>query len=209
VNRTGGLWFSSKERTDRGVFATTPGIVFVKSHLYSSLAADGSRNPALELDYSKVKSLADPIIDKIVPAARVAPIASVSPDELEVWHRFFFNQPKWAPDFIGQIDEIRNFPDRIEQVLASLEAEIGHTTPAHLRQQVTEEGVIERIRRNAIVGSPFDATPMVMEVLRARGLVIRSQAVRPNPSCCGATPWQGWALGMAHRLRIPRSSFGF
>jgi len=188
VNDSGGLWFYSKERPDRGIVATKPGNVFVEGHLYSSVEADGSKNPALELHYSKVESLTDPIIEKMVLSARSRRVPSLSPTELEIWNHFFFYQQKRVPDFFGEIEDIKNFSDRIEEVLASLEAEIGRPIPAHLRQQVTDEDAVERLKKNAIVGSLFDPATMVMEVLQARGLVIAVPRRETKSFVLGSNP---------------------
>lgn len=59
----------------------TPNGVFWKPHFYTSRTADGKKDTTLEDDFSKLESNTDPIIEKIVDAARVGKKPNLSDNE--------------------------------------------------------------------------------------------------------------------------------
>jgi len=187
VNETGGLWFYSKERPEKGVIATKPGNIFVEGHLYSTLEADGERDPAVELFYSRLESEAEHVVEKLVQAARSGGPLHLTPDELEIWHHFVFYQQKRVPDFFGRVSDSESFPSQLEEILTHIEARRG-PIPAHLRQQVTEKDTMERLRKNALVGSLSVPSQMVQEALQSRGLAIAVPKQRNKAFVLGSNP---------------------
>jgi len=64
------LYVFDKARPEKGVeYLTTKG-VFWEPHFYTSRTVDGEKDTTLEDDFAKLESDADPIVEKIVSAAR-------------------------------------------------------------------------------------------------------------------------------------------
>jgi Protein of unknown function (DUF4238) len=65
----GRLFFFDKSRPEKGVLESTPGGLFVEKHLYSSIAKDGTRDAALEKQFSKLEDRAHPMVtcSRLIP----------------------------------------------------------------------------------------------------------------------------------------------
>lgn len=84
------LFSFDKSHPEKRVFESSPKSIFFERDLYSLLAKDGTRNAALEMQFSKLESRARAIIGKIIEAAQAGRLAALSPEEKVVWDQFFY-----------------------------------------------------------------------------------------------------------------------
>lgn len=171
VNADGGLWVYNKEHPNRGIIPLNIEDTFVVGHLYSTVEADGSRDPALEEFFSSFESDTNWIIEKIVLAARQRANPQLSFSEFETWTRFFIYQQKRVPDFFKPISDNEVTPERIETIVDKYEASFG-PVPAEIREQVKSRESVKRLKQNSLVASLRDPSPMVEQALQGKGLAL-------------------------------------
>src|SRR3954451_18882078 len=94
----GRLYFFDRRRPQDGVRRTTSGNLFCEGHLYSEIAEDGTKNPALEDYFSAVEGQVEAIIEKAVLAARQDGPPNFTQTERTLWDHFFVLQFKRVPD---------------------------------------------------------------------------------------------------------------
>ena len=87
ANAEGILHFFRKEQVADGVRAASPGDLFVKNHLYSSVDKEKRKDPALELWFSKLETKISPLIRRILVEARRDKVYSLTREEKEDWKR--------------------------------------------------------------------------------------------------------------------------
>jgi hypothetical protein len=155
VNADGGLWVFNKKQPDRGVIPLMPKDTFVVGHLYSTVEADGSRDPALEEYFSTIESDANWIIEKMVLAARQRVNPQLSLSEFETWTRFFIYQQKRVPDFFKAISNNEVTAERIDTIINEYEVAVG-PVPAEIREQFKSRESVERCKQNSLVGAIRD-----------------------------------------------------
>ena len=187
ADKNGALWFFDKNRPERGIIASKPGNIFVEGHLYSIVEADGSKDVSVEVFYSRIESLADPIVERIVLAAREGRNPDLSPEEFSIWCHFFYYQQKRVPDFYSKLEDLQKFPQRLEEAIAEYEAEFGRI-PAEIRERFNAPNEIERMRKNAIVRSLATPGEMILDVLHSRGIVIAIPKQKSKSFLLGSYP---------------------
>jgi hypothetical protein len=170
VDQEGRLCAFNKTVPNGSVFATHPGKLFIKSHLYSSLGRDGVRNTAMEQWFSALEGKADRVIEKIVTAARAAQTPELNAEEVENWLRFFMLQWKRVPDLHLTVTTEAEVNADFEALVAKLRLVFP------LRSKELEEysrpDVRQRMIQNARVGILSAPADDVMEALHSRGIAV-------------------------------------
>lgn len=170
VDADGFLHAYDKSRPDDGVCGRQPKNLFVEGHRYSSIRPDGSRDPALENRLAVLEGQADPIMERIVQAARRNRLPGLTADELDVWSRYFVIQWKRVPDLHLEITPDAEAGADVRRLIGELRAMFPHRA-AELDVMETPEAIWRTVQ-NARVSSLESMSDEVEQALRARGIAI-------------------------------------
>jgi hypothetical protein len=89
VDGKGRIFYLNKRASTKGVLSTKNlKNLFLETHIYSSVAKDGTKNAALETYFSGIEGKANLVIEKIVSAARTSRLPQLSSAEKDVWDIF-------------------------------------------------------------------------------------------------------------------------
>lgn len=97
---------------------TVVGNLFCEGHLYSEIANDGTKNPALEDYFSVLEGRIDAIIEKAVTAARQDKHPSFTQAERTLWDYFFILQYKRVPDVHHRVGSLREADAELDRIFA-------------------------------------------------------------------------------------------
>ncbi len=125
-------WLHSYNKLDseKTVRKARPDSIFVRSHYYSELETDGSRDATMENWLSKLEDSVSPVLDKVIEAVAHNRLPNLKAAEKHIWTRFFLTQWRRVPDlhdqtkddfasqwFDGIIDSIKEeFPNRDSEI---------------------------------------------------------------------------------------------
>ena len=129
TNQEGKLYVYDRCHPEKGIQKKDPKKTFVRRHLYTQVKEDGTRDVDVETKFlAPLESDVSSVIEKIVNAARRGPPPNLSPDEKDIWVKFFYNMFVRVPetrdkykeeirqetlreiDFIGQNRPLSNCP---------------------------------------------------------------------------------------------------
>jgi hypothetical protein len=181
----GKLFFSDKSRPEKGVLAGTPRDLFVKNHLYSLIAKDGTRNTSLEKQFSKLENRAHPIIGKIITAAQKGRLAGLSQSEKETWDEFYYLQWSRVPDVHQNV--LSDFHEIFALSTKRFERELRPLTSEE-RMALEDPKVLARIERNARVKALGNAEGEALDLVRARGIRVGVIVVPNAELVIGSNP---------------------
>lgn len=176
VDSEGWLHAFSRVRADRSVYPVRPAKLFVEKHLYSETHADGSLDVETERAFSRLEHRVDPIIEKIIAAARVGRRPELSPEETTLWQFFVVMQWKRVPDLHLTVTTDDELAGTFDELLAELRA-----SQPHLIEEIDKLATYpqrKRMMKNARVGALGGVSQEVMDAMRSRGLAI---AVSDDP----------------------------
>ncbi len=150
ANQEGKLFVYDKHHPDKGVQKKDPKKTFVRRHFYSQEEEDGTRDVSVETQFlAPLESDASPVLEKITNAARRGNPPNLSPDEKDIWVRFFYNlfvrvpetrtnyKEELRQEILREIDFIRQF-----RPLTDLE-----------QSMIDDEETMERLFRNSSIQS--------------------------------------------------------
>lgn len=169
VDHDGWLYAYDERHLDIGIRRTKPRDVFVEGHLYSQIAANGAKDVALELAFSKLEGEIDPVIEKIVTAARQREKPSLTPDEKRAWDIFFYYQWKRVPDRRSRTEF--NFEESLNETVREYEAKVRPLTASE-RASIESPAEKARLLQNAWVTATGLAGEDALDALAQRGLGI-------------------------------------
>ena len=170
VDEDGWLHAFSTRRADKQVYRVRPEKLFFENHLYSGIGEDGSRLVETERMLSQLESLADPVIEKIVRAAREGIRPGLTSLELDVWYYFLVMQWKRVPDLHLTVTPDQEVHDTLDGLIADLRQGRPQFSEA-LDDLASPEGRA-RMVKNARVGVLQSVSDQVIVALRSRGLAI-------------------------------------
>lgn len=156
ANQDGRLYFFDKRIPDRGVQLSTPRNLFVKSHLYTYMHKNGTKDVGVETSLSNLEGQANSIINKIVDAARERKTPNLTQAEKKTWSKYSYIQWNRVPDVRKRIGADEVPEEWIPQMLRDLGG--------------MEE--VNRIRNNAWVESILDPGISILTILMKKGLGI-------------------------------------
>lgn len=170
IDDAGWLHAFSKKRADGRVYPVRPEKLFVEKHLYSETDADGSRNPEMERTLGRLETLADPVVERMVEAARHGRSPNLNPAELDVWCYFFAIQWRRVPDLHLTVTPDDDVNASFDALVADLRLSQPHLTAELDRLDTPDER--QRMVHNARVGVLERVSGEVLDALRCRGLAI-------------------------------------
>ena len=99
ADRDGILYVFDKRFPHKGVQKRTPRNLFVEGDLYTQLDEKGIKDVSVETEFlAPLDGKANPVIAKIVSAARRGNPPNLSPDEKDFWMKFSYIQFKRVPE---------------------------------------------------------------------------------------------------------------
>ena len=175
----GWLHAYSRKRPDGSVYRSRPANLFLEGHLYSFQTHDGSKVSTMEEHLGLLEDAADPVISRIVEAARRNSRPELNREERVTWAEFLAVQWRRVPDLHLTVTT----DAEVERSLDDLMAELRETQP-HLSDELDALNMPENRRRTikrARVDSLAAVSEEVMDAIDSRGLaiaVIRQPAKR-------------------------------
>jgi hypothetical protein len=147
-----------------------PAELFYKKHLYSTVSAQGIKDPAVELELSRFETDAARVVHKIVQAALSEKVPQLSADEKQVWYAFLHLQWRRTPEaqiaacsdseLLQMFDETCN---EVRQLLPARATEIDALSSPEAKLRTVRNVRVESLRQ---------ASERVMSVLARRGISV-------------------------------------
>lgn len=192
ISKVGKVWV--RRTSDGAVWQAKPESVYVERHRYSTIAANGRRDPQLELDYAVLEGAARPVVDKLIADGRAGRSATTSPNEKAVWDEFLYQQMKRVPAMTDQLSSIQSWQDRIESAVSAMEARGLVIDEATLAEFRSPEGMA-RLAQNATVRALSQSSPAIRALLATSHLELGKAA--PGTSfVLGSRPVAGAGRGI-------------
>ena len=169
------LYVFDKRFPHKGVQKRTPRNLFVEGDFYTQFDDKGNKDVSVETEFlAPLEGKANPVIERIVSAARRGDPPNLSPDEKDVWVRFSYNQfvrvPEKREKYKEEIlEEIRNEIDFIRQFRPLTDRELSI---------LDDEERLERLWRNSSVQNARVTSVKVAGVLSEKRIGV---AVIRNP----------------------------
>jgi hypothetical protein len=170
TDTNGLLHFFNKQTPERGVQTTTPRNLLVRTHLYSKIRSDGSRDTSLEERYAKLEGVVSPVLDQIAAAVLRRNLPIIPESTRLVLNHFVYEQIRRVPDFHEKIMPIASAELAVEEAVAEFETKYRKLTPEE-REETFRPKEIQEFRQNARVGALSRHSPAVLSALRAKGLL--------------------------------------
>ena len=79
------------------IFSTVPDNVLAESHLYTQRDAHGKKDVSVEKELSRLEGLVQPVVEKIINAARMREKPELAPSEKRTWDAYFCSQLRRLP----------------------------------------------------------------------------------------------------------------
>ncbi len=171
VDDAGLLHFYNKKTPEKGVQCTTPGNLHVRTHLYSKILRDGTKDVALELRYAALEGVTEPIFGQLINAGLDGRTPLIPTTIREVIDHFTYEQMRRVPEFHEQIMPTSDSERQIRLALDEYERRFKAVT-AEQRAKTLHPSSIEEFRQNARVGALSRHSPRVMRALASKSLVI-------------------------------------
>lgn len=189
-------------KSDAATWEASPADTFLERHLYSTIEADGAREPDLERAYSDLEGQASQIIASLIAAARGGTVPTLSDQERDVWALFVYQQMKRVPEMFRKLAVKRPFADRLEDAIKQLETRLGRSLSAEEAADFRAPEVLARLQQNAIVKALADPGHVVQEQLLSMSLQV---ALAPDGSgfVIGSQPVARTGSGSSFNLLDP------
>lgn len=158
-----------KRIPEKGIQTRTSESLFVERHLYTQVNADGAKDVSVETDFlSALEGKANPVIEKIISAAKRGHPINLTPEEKNIWISFFYCQYARVPETTRKIKEqVRQEVDKDIELL-SLFRTFNDSELAFLGSEKT----MERIQKNASITSLRETDPEVYEILSEKRICV-------------------------------------
>lgn len=173
----------ASEDSSGDVFETTPEGVLVRSHLYTQTDIHGEKDVSVEKQLSHQESRVQPVVEKIINAARTRKKPEFVPSEKRTWDEYFCSQLRRLPaarDSLPTGELVAEHLDRFER-------EIRPLTPA-VRERFANSKLQKELTHNAWVKIVPEAQGELLEVLQDKGLVIAVISDAENSLVTGDNP---------------------
>lgn len=168
------------------LFRRRPEDLFTQRELYTTEPVAGILSREMEFALSRQESECEPILSRLVDAARQGTLPRLSPDEREHWFRFFFLQWKRVPDLHLTVTTPEEAGAIFDGVLA--DARVRHPHRLDEINAFERADVRARMIKNARVSSLSRAPAGVIEALRFRGIGIARVAGNNKRFVIGSRP---------------------
>lgn len=203
INIEGGLWTFDHRRPAKGVWCGKTDALLLQGHLYSHVREDGSKDTELEVWFSRLESVAAPIVEKIIKQARTWKRPALTTAERECWDFFFYQQFRRVPDLYDALLTPEQHQAQVEKYLDEFDRQVRPLTNKE-RNDLLDPAKLARAYRNLRVSSLKTGSDNVLSVIAGRGLAV---ARIPNPKksfVLGSRPVVKLTPPESNDLRDPR-----
>ncbi len=170
ANEEGWLFVFNKRCPERGVFRQKPAQVFVENHLYTQHELDGSKDYSVEFTLSRLESVANGILEKIVRAARSKNTPRLNWQERQTWDLFFCSQVMRVPDIHPSEEHMDTIlRQSVNQMLR--DARLPPQGADYLNRILDSNQDMSQFKRN-IKASLAIPTEVILNVVSERGIGI-------------------------------------
>lgn len=97
-----------------------PDTLFHANHLYSTVDAEGVKDPQVELILQKLEGKARPILSQLVDAARADRLPDLSEAECRIWYSYFATQWRRTPDTRASVASETSVSAMLEDIIADI-----------------------------------------------------------------------------------------
>ena len=199
VDSDGWLYAFSKDDPDQKVRKERPSNVFYAKHLYSAEGPDGTKDPLLEKEFSKLETAIDPVLNKLANAGLNNQLPALTDQERLLWHYFFALQFKRVPDFLHRPEFVGEAASHFREILE----EFRQKYPDRRDELETIAGETRRFIKNAQVGALGSVSADVIKVLESRAITILKLTDPKKAFAIGSRPVVQLAFGSGKTLHEP------
>jgi hypothetical protein len=147
-----------------------PDTLFHAKHLYSTIDANGVKDPAVEDILQKLENRARPIMSRIIEAARADRLPALTEIECRIWYNYFATQWRRTPETRDAVASTESVAAMLDDIIAKAKRRFPHRH-AEIDALYTPE-LHARTVRNAWATTLPQEGGEVERVLAARGLLI-------------------------------------
>lgn len=149
------------------IFSTVPDNVLAESHLYTQRDAHGKKDVSVEKELSRLEGLVQPVVEKIINAARMREKPELAPSEKRTWDAYFCSQLRRLPVARESLPD----GELVTEYLDGFERELRPLKPA-VREKFADPELKRELTHNAWVKVVADPQGELLEVLQNKGLAI-------------------------------------
>ncbi|MEI4480953.1 MULTISPECIES: DUF4238 domain-containing protein [unclassified Phyllobacterium] len=183
----GRLWAYNSHAPELGVYEDRPDNLFYSKYEYSKYEDDGTRDPKLEIEYSKKESDWAPLIEKIVNAVRNGKAPNLTSSERLLWDDFFQNQWRRVPELRRHLLPAERIQTDVKKIIEQYIAS-GKKIDAAERQRLESIEWAKVARQNTQVNVLRNVSPRVSDALQRRGLIFASPTAANKSFIIGSIP---------------------
>ena len=165
ANQDGQLYFFDKCFPDKGIRHSSPGNLFVESHLYAQIDKFQQKDVAVEEALAELEARVGPIIAKILNSARNEKLPKLSSTEKNAWDLYLYIQWKRVPEVRERI-QAKTFPPGLTP--QDLLSKLPLTDDEY--EKLSNPSEVGRIQNNAWVESVLDPGRNVLPTLQKKGV---------------------------------------
>jgi Protein of unknown function (DUF4238) len=193
----GQLWFWRRDFAKGNARKANAQNLFVKKDLYTFTAADGSKDVALEVFFSKLEGAGAKFISQLTDIIRSGETPKLDDSAWEFWGQFFYYHLKRTPGAIAFFAEQMNFDEMIDKTYQKIKA-----VRAETGGDAEEQGLRDKIRQNAIVTAQrAPPSKEVLALFETLGLAIYKIADSAKSFVVGDVP------GATAKFRSPNGQW--
>ena len=179
TDESGYLWAYKKSDRARKPYKARPKSLFTKQHLYTQYSDGGNQdNWVAELCLSQIESRANPVIRKVIEAARKDENPGLSQEERDACKRFFMTSLLRIPEYADQVLDKLNCEDVVYGVISTVTRAQGLGFPdrksfdAHPQWIRVKEMLKHNIKAELAVGSPAELRSQMERLVKETGLLV-------------------------------------
>ncbi|HEV7305182.1 DUF4238 domain-containing protein [Ensifer sp.] len=180
VNDQAGLWTYDSRRAESGVRADMPKNLFLEGHLYTHVAKSGAKDVSLEVDFSRLEALADPLITKMIDAMSKNRRPLLTADERAVWDEFFLQQWRRVPDLRDELMSVEAYRDAIEEAIDDFSKNVRPVSDGE-REKYLAADKMKSARNNLHITTLKSQSGIIRNALAGRGLIF-ARVTNPRKS---------------------------
>lgn len=147
VTDDGKLFAYDCRTPEREIFPVKPDELMLQGHLYSEVADDNTKDASLELDFAKLESAADPIVERMVDDVRKGKLPALGAADLNRWIEFFIQQIRRVPDNFDGLITVERMREVLVAEIPKLRA-VGHKIAAEAEAEFLGDKYLKRQIQN-------------------------------------------------------------
>lgn len=148
-------------------FCATPENVLAETHLYTRQDGNGTKDVSVEKELSRMEGRVQPVVEKILNAARKGEKPALTPSEKSTWDEYFCSQLRRLPVARASLPD----GELVDEHLEMFERNRRPLGPAE-REKFSDPALRKELIDNAWIKTVADTQGELLEVLHNKGLAI-------------------------------------